>query len=145
MQVLLRFEVSDTGIGLSAEQIERLFQSFQQADTSTTRRYGGTGLGLAISKSLAELMGGEVGVRSEPGQGSTFWFTVPLQRGAPARRLLPRPDLRGLRVLVVDDNLHAATVLAEMLQAMSFDVQAGAFRRGGAGGAGAGSHPGKTF
>ncbi|MBP6118860.1 MAG: response regulator [Giesbergeria sp.] len=122
-QVLLRFEVSDTGIGLSAEQIERLFQSFQQADASTTRRYGGTGLGLAISKSLAELMGGEVGVRSEPGQGSTFWFTVPLQRGVPARRLLPRPDLRGLRVLVVDDNLHAAAVLAEMLQAMSFDAQ----------------------
>jgi two-component system sensor histidine kinase/response regulator len=122
-RVLLRFEVSDTGIGLSEQQIERLFQSFQQADASTTRRYGGTGLGLAISKSLAELMGGEVGVRSVPGQGSTFWFTVALQRGMPARRLLPRPDLRGLRVLVVDDNLHAAAVLAEMLQAMRFDAQ----------------------
>ncbi|MGB3449881.1 MAG: response regulator [Giesbergeria sp.] len=122
-QVLLRFEVRDTGIGLAADQIERLFQSFQQADTSTTRRYGGTGLGLAISKSLAELMGGEVGVHSQLGQGSTFWFTVPLQRGAPARPLLPAPDLRGLRVLVVDDNAHAATVIAEMLQSMSFDVQ----------------------
>ncbi len=122
-QVLLRFEVRDTGIGLAPEQIERLFQSFQQADTSTTRRYGGTGLGLAISKSLAELMGGEVGVRSLPGQGSTFWFTVPVQRGAPARPLLPAPDLRGLRVLVVDDNAHAATVIAEMLQSMSFEVE----------------------
>ena len=122
-RVLLRFEVRDTGIGLSADQMERLFQSFQQADTSTTRRYGGTGLGLAICKSLAELMGGEVGVRSQLGQGSTFWFTVPLLRGAPARALLPAPDLRGLRVLVVDDNAHAAIVLAEMLQSMSFDVQ----------------------
>ena len=122
-RVLLRFEVRDTGIGLSADQMERLFQSFQQADTSTTRRYGGTGLGLAICKSLAELMGGEVGVRSQLGQGSTFWFTVPLLRGAPARALLPAPDLRGLRVLVVDDNQHAAIVLAEMLQSMSFDVQ----------------------
>ncbi len=122
-QVLLRFEVRDTGIGLTAEQIQRLFQSFQQADTSTTRRYGGTGLGLAISKSLAELMGGEVGVHSQLGQGSTFWLTVPLQRGAPARPLLPTPDLRGLRVLVVDDNAHAATVIAEMLQSMSFQVQ----------------------
>ena len=121
-RVLLRFEVRDTGIGLSTEQMERLFQSFQQADTSTTRRYGGTGLGLAICKSLAELMGGEVGVRSQLGKGSTFWFTVPLQRGAPARALLPAPDLRGLRVLVVDDNTHAAIVLAEMLQSMSFEV-----------------------
>ncbi|MDY0107527.1 MAG: response regulator, partial [Giesbergeria sp.] len=121
-RVMLRFEVRDTGIGLSPAQMERLFQSFQQADTSTTRRYGGTGLGLAICKSLAELMGGEVGVHSQWGRGSTFWFTVPLQRGAPARALLPAPDLRGLRVLVVDDNAHAATVLAEMLQSMSFDV-----------------------
>ena len=121
-RVLLRFEVRDTGIGLSAGQMERLFQSFQQADTSTTRRYGGTGLGLVICKSLAELMGGEVGVRSQWGEGSTFWFTVPLQRGAPARALLPAPDLRGLRVLVVDDNAHAAIVLAEMLQSMSFKV-----------------------
>jgi two-component system sensor histidine kinase/response regulator len=122
-RVLLRFEVCDTGIGLSDEQMERLFQSFQQADTSTTRRYGGTGLGLAICKSLAELMGGAVGVRSVLGKGSTFWCTVPLQCGAPARVLLPAPDLRGLRVLVVDDNPHAATVLTEMLQSMSFAVE----------------------
>ena len=122
-RVMLRFEVRDTGIGLTPEQMGRLFQSFQQADTSTTRRYGGTGLGLAICKSLAELMGGEVGVQSTYGQGSTFWVTVPLERGAPARVLLPPPDLRGRRVLVVDDNQTAATVLSDMLLAMGFEVE----------------------
>ena len=123
-QVLLRLEVRDTGIGLSPEQVDKLFQSFQQADTSTTRRYGGTGLGLAICKSLAELMHGEVGVHSTLGQGSTFWVSLPLRRGAPARPLLPAPDLQGLRVLVVDDNAHAATVLSEMLRSMRFAVHA---------------------
>ena len=122
-RVLLRFEVRDTGIGLTAEQMDRLFQSFQQADTSTTRRYGGTGLGLAICKSLAELMGGEVGVHSEFGKGSTFWVTLPLERGAPARRFEPPPSLRGRRVLVVDDNHTAATVLSDMLLSMGFVVQ----------------------
>ena len=121
-EVTLRFEVRDTGIGLTDEQKGRLFQSFQQADTSTTRRYGGTGLGLAICKSLAELMGGEVGVESHFGKGSTFWVSVPLERGAPARALLPPPDLRGSRVLVVDDNHTAATVLSDMLHSMGFEV-----------------------
>ncbi len=122
-RVMLRFEVRDTGIGLTQDQMGRLFQSFQQADTSTTRRYGGTGLGLAICKSLAELMGGEVGVESTYGKGSTFWVAVPLERGAVARLLLPPPDLRGRRVLVVDDNHTAATVLSDMLQAMGFEVE----------------------
>lgn len=122
-RVMLRFEVRDTGIGLTPEQMGRLFQSFQQADTSTTRRYGGTGLGLAICKNLAELMGGEVGVESTFGQGSTFWVSLPLERGAPARALLPPPNLRGSRVLVVDDNHTAATVLADMLLAMDFKVE----------------------
>jgi two-component system sensor histidine kinase/response regulator len=122
-RVMLRFEVRDTGIGLTPDQMARLFQSFQQADTSTTRRYGGTGLGLAICKSLAELMGGEVGVESTYGQGSTFWVSLPLERGAPARVLLPPPDLRGRRVLVVDDNQTAATVLSDMLLAMGFQVE----------------------
>ncbi|MFN4120882.1 PAS domain S-box protein [Acidovorax sp.] len=122
-RVMLRFEVRDTGIGLTPEQVGRLFQSFQQADTSTTRRYGGTGLGLAICKSLAELMGGEVGVESTFGKGSTFWVSLPLERGAPARVLLPPPNLRGSRVLVVDDNHTAATVLSDMLHAMGFEVE----------------------
>nr|WP_145550387.1 response regulator [Variovorax boronicumulans] len=122
-QAVLRFEVRDTGIGLSEEQMVRLFRSFEQADTSTTRRYGGTGLGLAISKQLAALMGGEVGVRSELGKGSVFWFTARLglgERRAPAA--LPLVDLRGQRALVVDDNAHAASVLAEMLEQMSLQV-----------------------
>jgi len=115
--------VQDTGIGLSPEQISKLFQSFSQADTSTTRRYGGTGLGLAISKKLAELMGGEVGVSSEPGKGSTFFFTARLGRGARrSRRLEPEPDLRGRRVLAVDDNALALQTLAEMLRSMTFRV-----------------------
>ncbi|MEZ0307996.1 MAG: response regulator, partial [Ramlibacter sp.] len=120
---LLHFSVTDTGIGLSDEQQQRLFQSFQQADSSTTRKYGGTGLGLAISKSLAHLMGGEVGVESVLGQGSTFWFTVRAgisQLGT--RELLPVPDLRHRRALVVDDSDSARAVLRDMLQEMTFNV-----------------------
>jgi two-component system sensor histidine kinase/response regulator len=125
--VLLYFAVRDTGIGLTAEQMGQLFQSFQQADASTTRKYGGTGLGLAISKQLAGLMGGEVGVESEIGQGSTFWFTARLGIGlSRKRKYLPAPDLRGRRILVVDDNDSARAVLSEMLTTMTFDVEAAA-------------------
>ncbi|MFM6989001.1 MAG: response regulator [Arenimonas sp.] len=121
--VELKFMVTDTGIGLSPEQIDRLFQSFQQADSSTTRRFGGTGLGLAICKQLTELMGGRVGVESEPGKGSRFWFTVRLGKSDKRRRiLLPEPDLRGRRILVVDDNEYARTVLSDLLLSMSFKV-----------------------
>jgi len=121
--VLLRFSVRDTGIGLTAEQIARLFQSFSQADSSTTRKFGGTGLGLAISKKLANLMGGEVGVSSDYGSGSDFWFTVRLGISQRAKRvLLPNPDLRGCRALVVDDNDHARSVLRDMLEGMTFEV-----------------------
>ncbi len=119
--VVLRFEVCDTGIGLSAEQIGHLFHSFQQADVSTTRKYGGTGLGLSITKVLAQQMGGDVGVRSVPGKGSTFWFTVELELGSRnTRRLELQNDMRGRRVLVVDDVENTRQVLSEMLSWMSF-------------------------
>ncbi|HWR41285.1 MAG TPA: response regulator [Patescibacteria group bacterium] len=119
--ILLHFEVRDTGIGLTEEQRTKLFQSFHQADASTTRKYGGTGLGLAISKKLARLMHGEVGVDSEPGRGSTFWFTARLGKGtATSKVLLPEPDLRNLRVLAVDDNDMARQNLVEMLRSMTF-------------------------
>jgi two-component system sensor histidine kinase/response regulator len=118
---LIEFSVSDTGIGMTEAQMGRLFQAFEQADTSTTRKYGGTGLGLAISKRLAELMGGEVGVTSELGKGSKFWFTARLGKGTVAPRpSLLRSDLHGRRVLVIDDNSQARTVLSSMLLNMAF-------------------------
>jgi PAS domain S-box-containing protein len=126
-RVLLRFTVTDTGIGLSPEQAARMFQQFQQADTSTTRKYGGTGLGLAISRTLAEMMGGDVGVDSHLGKGSTFWFTASLGV-APfdPRPDLPWPDLRNMRALVADDNQSARTALCDMLRGMTFQVDGAA-------------------
>jgi two-component system, sensor histidine kinase and response regulator len=117
---LVEFSVTDTGIGMTEVQIGRLFQAFEQADTSTTRKYGGTGLGLAISKRLAELMGGGVGVVSEPGKGSTFWFTARLGKASvPPRPRILRSDLQGRRVLVVDDNSPARTVISGLLETMA--------------------------
>jgi len=102
---LLRFEVIDTGIGVPEEAKERIFGAFTQVDGSTTRRFGGTGLGLTIARQLTGMMGGVIGVESEPGKGSTFWFTARMGRQRPAaRRAAPRRNLQGLRVLIVDDN-----------------------------------------
>jgi signal transduction histidine kinase/CheY-like chemotaxis protein/HPt (histidine-containing phosphotransfer) domain-containing protein len=110
--VTVRFEVTDTGIGISPEQQSRLFEAFAQADASTTRKYGGTGLGLAISARLVRMMGGEIGVDSKLGQGSTFWFTVPLGHTEEHPQRQPT-DLRGLRVLCVDDNAVNRAILHE--------------------------------
>ena len=123
-RVKLRFSIRDTGIGMSPEQLERLFEAFTQADGSTTRKYGGTGLGLTISKRLVELMGGEIFAESDPGKGSTFTFTVWLERAKERQkpRLSVSPDLRDMRVLVVDDNETAREILQDALHNMSFRV-----------------------
>src|SRR3984893_5694316 len=110
--VRIRFEVTDTGIGISAEQQSHLFEAFSQADVSTTRKFGGTGLARGISSQLFRLMGGEIGVESKPGKGSTFWFTVPLRLSS-SSATRPRMDLRGLRVLAVDDNAVNRAILHE--------------------------------
>ncbi|HTP97450.1 MAG TPA: PAS domain S-box protein, partial [Burkholderiales bacterium] len=103
--VKLHFSVTDTGIGVTPETRRRLFRAFSQADSSTTRRFGGTGLGLVICKQLVENMGGEIGVESTPGKGSTFWFTVVLKLpGAEVALPVPRSDLTGVRVLIVENN-----------------------------------------
>ncbi len=132
--VTLRFAVRDTGIGLTQDQIGKLFQSFQQADTSTSRRYGGTGLGLAIARRLAEMMGGAVGVDSRLGQGSTFWFTARLGRshqvGPPASQAgVPAAvapglavSIEGARILAVDDNEVNLQIARELLQECGIQV-----------------------
>lgn len=119
--LMLYFSVTDTGIGISDDQKSKLFQSFQQVDSSTSRKYGGTGLGLAISKQLANMMHGDIGVESEYGKGSKFWFTARLSKSSGSiKSLLPEPDLRGRSVLIVDDNEVARRVLDDLLTSMTF-------------------------
>ena len=117
---VLHFRVKDSGIGMTPEQIARLFQSFQQADSSTTRKYGGTGLGLAISRRLVDMMGGQIWVESEPGRGSTFHFTARFgrQEGAKPRFALTAEEVHGLHFLVVDDNQSAREILFGMLETL---------------------------
>ncbi|MBF0428415.1 MAG: response regulator [Magnetococcales bacterium] len=122
--VLLEFSVQDTGIGITKEQIDKLFQPFQQADGSSTRKYGGTGLGLNICKRLTQLQGGEIWVESTPGQGSTFKFTARfLRRPEAEHNLLTPPEaLKRLRILVVDDNLSSQQALKGILEAFTFEA-----------------------
>ncbi len=119
-RVKLKFGVKDTGIGMTPEQVGRLFQAFSQADTSTTRKFGGTGLGLSISKKLVEMMGGEIWVESESGVGSNFCFTCWFGIGTMEhRRARFIPDMGGVRALVVDDNPQACEILSETLRGFS--------------------------
>jgi signal transduction histidine kinase/DNA-binding response OmpR family regulator len=124
--LFVRFGVSDTGIGLTPDQQARLFKSFSQADSSTTRKYGGTGLGLAISKQLAEMMGGEIGVDSVPGKGATFWFTARFGIAPPSdtdlmhRKL--EEGLRGKRLLVIDDNASLREMVTQHTRHWGMDV-----------------------
>ena len=124
-RVTLQFSMRDTGIGMTAEQQARLFQAFSQADTSTTRKFGGTGLGLTISKRLVDMMGGEIWVESEPGNGTTFSFTADFGLGKKTvkKRFVPSSDLKGLRVLVVDDNATSRQIFQDILESFSFEVQ----------------------
>ena len=130
--VILRCTVTDTGIGMDPKSQQRLFQAFIQADGSTTRKYGGTGLGLAISKQLARMMGGDIGVESAPGKGSTFWFTLFAEIAAPADRAtppLPRQDVayppEGLRfrALLAEDNIVNQTIAMAMLESLGCEVE----------------------
>jgi PAS domain S-box-containing protein len=126
-QVDLKFAVKDTGIGLTEEQIGKLFKEFSQADSSTTRKFGGTGLGLTISKKLVELMNGKIWVESEPGLGSSFIFTASFSLPEEIEKpLAPAIDIQGIRVLVVDDNEASREILQETLESFSFKVETAA-------------------
>jgi CheY-like chemotaxis protein/anti-sigma regulatory factor (Ser/Thr protein kinase) len=137
-EALLRVEVTDTGIGIETSDVAELFDPFHQADVSLTRKYGGTGIGLAVARRLVELLGGEIGVRSEPGRGSTFWFTArvgvrePADERAPmsgaserrsAPEAMPRRGEARARILVVEDNPVNAAVIVAMLHKLGYRTE----------------------
>lgn len=127
----LRFEVIDTGIGMSQAVCDRLFQSFTQADNSTSRKYGGTGLGLSISKKLVELMGGKIGVESAEGEGSTFWFEIPTQEVSADATTVELPSLDGISVLSVEDHPQGAKEIVNSLRSMGATVEScGTYKEG---------------
>jgi CheY-like chemotaxis protein len=144
-ELLLRFEVQDSGIGIAAEHLPRLFHAFEQADNSTTRRFGGTGLGLAIARRIALLMGGDAGVDSTPGVGSTFWLTARLERvRAEAGRYLI-PELQGRRALVIDDTPVTQLVQSQLLRMMGFHSESAAGGKAGLALLGAAEQAGQPF
>ncbi len=120
-RISAHFEVSDTGVGIPNDQLQTIFESFTQVDGTSTRRFGGTGLGLSITKNLVEIMGGKMGVRSDLGKGSTFWFDLAFEKGVPIDEGVPA-DFPGLRVLAVDDNPTNLWVLRELLKSWGMVV-----------------------
>lgn len=129
--ITLRFEVIDTGMGMPQEVCDRLFQAFTQADNTTTRKFGGTGLGLSICKKLVTLMGGEIGVTSEVGKGSTFWFEIPTHAVTTGEANVKLPSLEGLAVLVVEDHPQGQKEIVSSLKSMGADVEACSFYQEG--------------
>lgn len=127
----LRFEIADTGIGMSKEVCQRLFSSFTQADSSTARKYGGTGLGLSISRKLVELMGGKIGVESVQGKGSTFWFEIPTREIGTDATTVELPKLEGISVLSVEDHPQGAREIVNSLRSMGANVEScGTYKEG---------------
>jgi len=122
-RVGLRFEIIDTGIGMSQDVCNKLFGAFAQADSSTSRKFGGTGLGLHISQKLVELMGGQIGVESKEGKGSTFWFEIPTEEVSAETTTIELPDLTGISVLSVEDHPQGAKEIMNSLQSMGAVVE----------------------
>ena len=122
-QISIKFSVQDTGIGIAEEKQQLIFDSFTQADGSTTRKYGGTGLGTTIAKQLVELMGGEIGLNSELEKGSTFWFTIPFNLAPESDNKQPDIDFKGKKVLVIDDNSTSRLILDHYLESYGCEVQ----------------------
>lgn len=121
--VQIECSVSDSGIGLTIEEQERVFEAFEQADGSTSRRFGGSGLGLNITKNLVEVMRGKIGVKSKPGQGATFWFSVPLEIASEVQSETLKPKLQDVRILIVDDEPHAREFLQNYVTAWGGESQ----------------------